>query len=357
MKIAEFVFHGVPQGFDVWGTSGDSYYESFYCPLDKYKNAKSALVVEIRKDSNKFFSYYSYIRPQNIIAEGGREGSYFGMSLKMEGNYCTDVHSLFNFFDTLYVKKISGRLLSNNGNSEKFLIANFKDVEGELKEISKLAISQIAANFEGDIEVIDSTFTKEKASESIYYNINDVNCETFFNDTKIYGKVYVSAVYTSKNEIIDSLLSSNKKYEEIKKEYEDQIDVLKNKQIPDLQQKLNALKSTNSSLKQEVDRLKKCLNLDAIADRFETNLSEMLEILNSVKNNRAIEQPGLKPNNSHCGCSSHRRGQNPTKYILYIIVTVAIIIAGIFCIKKIKSFHNDVNNNKVVTNSFKVNKR
>ena len=367
MKIAEFVFHGVPQGFDVWGTSGDSYYESFYNILDTFKNAQSAFVVEIRKDSNKFCSYYSYIRPQNVIAGGGRTGSYFGMSLKVEGNYCTDVHSLFNLFDTIYTQKISGRLLSNNENSERYLIANFKDVDGELTEISKLAISQIVANFEGDFEVIDSTFTKQNASKSVYYNINDVNCETFFNATKIYGKVYVSPVYTSKDAIIASLLSSDQKYQEIKREYEDQIDVLKkdSKQIPGLQQKLimisndlstvksenqrlrvelNSLKSTNSSLRQdnanlrqEVDRLKKCSNIGAVADRLEPNLSEMLEILSSVKTNGAIEQSGFKPNNKHRGYPSHWRGQNPKKFILYIIVAVAIILAMFFCVKGIKS--------------------
>lgn len=357
MKIAEFVFHGVPQGIDVWGTSGDSYYESFYNILDAFKNAQSAFVVEIRKDSNKFCSYYSYIRPQNVIAKGGRTGSYFGMSLKVEGNYCTDVHSLFNLFDTIYAQKISGRLLSNNGNSERYLIANFKDVEEELTEISKLAISQIVANFESDFEVIDSTFTKQKASNSVYYNINDVNCETFFNATKIYGKVYVSPVYTSKDAIISSLLSSDQKYQEIKKEYEDQIDVLKkdSKQIPGLRQKLttasndlstaksenqrlsaelNSLKSSNSFLKQdnaklrqEVDGLKKCSNIGTVADRLEPDLSEMLEILRSVR-----------PNNVHRNCSSLWRGENRRKYIMSIIVVVAVaIIAMFFCVKGIKS--------------------
>lgn len=357
MKIAEFVFHGVPQGFDVWGTSGDSYYESFYNILDTFKNAQSAFVVEIRKDSTKFCSYYSYIRPQNVIAEGGRSGSYFGMSLKVEENYCTDVHSLFNLFDTIYTQKISRRLLSNNENSERYLIANFKDVEGELTEISKLAISQIVANFEGDFEVIDSTFTKQNASKSVYYNINDVNCETFFNATKIYGKVYVSPVYTSKDAIIASLLSSDQKYQEIKREYEDQIDVLKkdSKQIPGLQQKLitisndlstvksenqrlsaelNSLKSSNSSLKQDnaklrqdVDRLKKCSNIGTVADRLEPDLSEMLEILRSVR-----------PNNVHRNGSSLWRGENRRKYLMSIIAVVAVaIIAIFFCVKRIKS--------------------
>lgn len=365
MKIAEFVFHGVPQGFDVWGTSGDSYYESFYNILDKFKNAQSAFVVEIRKDSTKFCSYYSYIRPQNVIAEGGRSGSYFGMSLKVEGNYCTDVHSLFNLFDTIYTQKISRRLLSNNENSERYLIANFKDAEGVLTEISKLAISQIVANFEGDFEVIDSTFfTKRNASKSIYYNIDDVNCETFFNATKIYGKVYVSPVYASKDAIIASLLSSDKKYQEIKKEYEEQIDALKkdSKQIPGFKQKLatavndltkaksenqrlsaelNSLKSTYSSLKQdnaklrqEVDRLGKCSNIGVVADRLEPDLSEMLGILRSV---RPIDYPDFGRNNDHRKGLSLWRGENRKKYIPFIIVAVVISLTVFFSVQGIKS--------------------
>lgn len=368
MKIAEFVFHGVPQGFDVWGTSGDSYYESFYSILDTFKNAQSAFVVEIRKDSNKFCSYYSYIRPQNVIAEGGRTGSYFGMSLKVEGNYCTDVHFLFNLFDSIYTQKISGKLLSNNKNSERYLIANFKDASGELTDISKLARNQIISNFGSDFEVIDSSFTKQNASKSVYYNINDVDCETFFNATKIYGKVYVSPVYTSKDAIISSLLSSDQKYQESKKEYENQIDALKkdSKQIPGLKQKLttasndlsttksenqrlgaelNSLKSSNSSLKQdntrlrqEVDRLKKCSNIGAVADRLEPDLSEMLEILRSVKPNAgAMDHLGIGRNNDYRNDSSLWKGENRGKYIIIIIAIVVVIIAVLFCVRGIKS--------------------
>ena len=99
--LSEFVFHGVPQGHDSWGTTGDRYYESFYGIGDFCKGAKTVLIVEIRKDVTGFCSYYTYVRPQNVVAQGGRTGSYFGMSLKIEGQYCTDVYSLFQLCSLL----------------------------------------------------------------------------------------------------------------------------------------------------------------------------------------------------------------------------------------------------------------
>ena len=123
------VFHGVPQGHDVFGGGGDKYFESFYGISESFKGAKTVFVVEVRKDASGFSSYYSYIRPQNIVAHSGRSGSYFGMSLKVDGQYCTDVYSLFQLFDKIYDEKIIGPVLQQSGNTEQYRIASFVDAE------------------------------------------------------------------------------------------------------------------------------------------------------------------------------------------------------------------------------------
>ena len=111
------VFHGVPQGHDVFGGAGDKYFESFYGINDSYKGANTVFVVEIRKDDSGWCSYYSYIRPKNVVANSGRSGSYYGMSYKVVGQYCTDVYSLFQLFDKIYEEKIIGSIIQRTGNT------------------------------------------------------------------------------------------------------------------------------------------------------------------------------------------------------------------------------------------------
>lgn len=373
MKIAEFVFHGVPQGFDVWGTSGDKYYESFYNILESFKGAKSAFVVEIRKDSNKWCSYYSYVRSQNVIAEGGRTGSYFGMSLKMDGEYCTDVYSLFQLMETIYEQKISGKIIAQSGTNEKYVIASFSNADLGLKEISDIAITQIRSNFENDFETIDITATKPNASISLYYNINDVNSETFFNAVKSYGKIFISQFYPSKDAIINGLTSSDKKYQAIKAEYEEQIRLLKkdNQQIPGLKgsvtslsqelehtkaiakslsEEKNTLQGSSATLKQELnaakqenEKLKKLSNVGAVAEKLEPSVNEMLGLLRAVKpsgyQHKHVDYDGPRGNGTHghYGYNSGEGGLDWKKYIPFIIALIAIIVAIFFFIKGIKS--------------------
>ena len=307
------VFHGVPQGHDVFGGGGDKYFESFYGISESFKGAKTVFVVEVRKDASGFCSYYSYIRPQNVVAYSGRSGSYFGMSLKVDSQYCTDVYSLFQLFDKIYEEKIIGSILQQSGNTEQYRIASFVDADHQLKTIAQLADNQIKAYFENDFEEIDSSFTKQYAAASVYYNLEDVNSEAFFNSTRVYGKVFISPEYASKDSVISSLSSSEKKHQAIKVDYEKQIADLQkeNAQIPDLKGQLSkiqtdyenlvkqsqeiqitakSLKSSNSALEQklketqqELEQIKKATNIGQVADRLEPSLNELLGIMRSIK--------------------------------------------------------------------------
>lgn len=371
--LSEFVFHGVPQGFDAWGTSGDGYYESFYGPGEFYKGAKTALVVEIRKDSVGFCSYYTYVRPQNIVAQGGRTGSYFGMSIKSQGQYCTDVYSLFQLFDRIYEEKIIGTILTRIGNTEKYMVASFSDVEASLKAISQLGENLIKNNFASDFEDIDASFTKQHASASVYCNLDDVNSEAFFNTTRVYGKVFVSSEYPSKDAIIASFSSSDKKYQALKADYEKQISDLQkeNSQIPQLksqvstlesdytetqkklkeaQASVSSLKSSNASLEQqlrkaqqECEQLKRSSNVGQVADKLEPSLNELLGIMRTVKtqpvnrSSQAQDRDGGEYYNqtSH----HHRQGENQgiRKYIPIIIAAILAIALLVLLWKGIKS--------------------
>ena len=363
--LSEFVFHGVPQGHDSWGTSGDRYYESFYGIGDFCKGAKAVLIVEIRKDATGFCSYYTYVRPQNVVAQGGRTGSYFGMSLKIDGQYCTDVYSLFQLFDKIYEEKIVGSIIERTGNTEQYLVASFSDAGATLKTIAQLADNQVKNNFASDFDDIDALFTKQYATMSIYCNLDDVNSEAFFNTTRVYGKVFVSPEYPSKDSIIASLSSSDKQHQALKADYEKQIIELKkeNSQIPqlksrvttlesdhsaaqkklqELQASVSSLKSSNISLdqqlrkaQQECEQLKRSSNVGQVADRLEPTLNELLGIMRSVKTkpvNRFSQTPAHDDEEYHHHSSHHHRRLDNQGIRRYIPIIIAAIIAAILAI-------------------------
>ena len=369
------VFHGVPQGHDVFGGAGDKYFESLYGISDSYKGAKTVFVVEVRRDVSGLCSYYSYIRPQNVVANSGRSGSYFGMSLKVEGRYCTDVYSLFQLFDKIYEEKILGTIIQRSGNTEQYSISSFADAEPQLRTIAQLADNQVKSNFDGDFEDIDSSFTKQYASASVYYNLIDVNSEAFFIATRIYGRVFVSPEYTSKDAKISSLSSSEKKNQALKIEYEKQISELQNDnaQIPGLKSQLaqiqndyetlvgqsqeiqnvaRLLKNTNSTLEQqlsdakvEVEKLRQSTNIDQVVERLEPSLREFLDIMRVVKPS-GESKPSLslssnneKPREQMLSSHRHNKGRSRgiMNYLPYVLGTLLALLLFIFLWRGIRS--------------------
>lgn len=370
------IFHGVPQGHDVLGGAGDRYYESFYGIGDSFKGAKTVFVVEIRRDISGLCSYYSYIRPQNVVAQGGRSGSYFGMSLKVEGRYCSDVYSLFRLFDKIYEEKILGTIILRSGNTEQYAISSFADADSSLNSIAQLADSQVRTNFESDFEDIDSSFTKQYASTSVYYNLDDVNSESFFNATRIYGKVFISPEYASKDARISSLTASDKKYQALKIDYEKQIADLQNEnslipglknqlsglqknyetlqgQYQEIQNRASSLKSTNVALEQqlskaklEVERFKKSSNLEQIVDKLEPSLKELVGVMQSIKpsfesqvqfaSSMHESDSARKHHSSHL---KHHKGDlhGFMKYLPYIVGVLLLLILLFFLWRGIMS--------------------
>lgn len=370
------VFHGVPQGHDVFGGAGDKYFESFYGISDSFKGAKTVFVVEVRKDTSGFCSYYSYIRPQNVVAYSGRSGSYFGMSLKVDGQYCTDVYSLYQLFDKIFDEKINGSIIQQSGNTEQYCIASFADADYQLNTIAQLAVNQIKAYFENDFEEIDSSFTKQYASSSAYYNLDDVNSETFFNSTRVYGKVFISPEYASKDSVISSLSSSEKKHQALIADYEKQITDLQkdNVQIPDLKSQLSkiqsdfenlviqsqeiqntarSLKSSNTALEQqliktqqEFEQLKKSSNIGQVVDRLEPSLNELLGIMHNIKPSfetkttepsRLTDEGASREHRESSRRNYHGKYHRILKYLPLIVGALLLILLAFFLWRGIKS--------------------
>ena len=139
------------------------------------------------------------------------------MTLSVDGQYCTDVNSLYHLFEQVFAQKMVGRILTKTGESEKFAVSEFSSADAYLTEVSGIVLDQICSIMSSEFEDIDGSFTKSESSRNICYNLRDVDSETFVNATKVYGKVYVSSDYPSKDAQIESLKSGNRKVIDQKK--------------------------------------------------------------------------------------------------------------------------------------------
>ena len=277
------------------------------------------------------------------------------MTLSVDGQYCTDVNSLYHLFEQVFAQKMVGRILTKTGESEKFAVSEFSSADAYLTEVSGIVLDQICSIMSSEFEDIDGSFTKSESSRNICYNLRDVDSETFVNATKVYGKVYVSSDYPSKDAQIESLKSGNRKVIDQQKEYEDRIakmqaensslvntiDSLRNQlqgekqRSKGLEQNVTALKQENEGLRRETARLnarisemKRSADVDQLARRLEPSLSELLGLLRDGKVTRRAEMEYFhSERNRH---HSHGKEGMPKmlKLLLSVLASLTILVGG-----------------------------
>ena len=290
MKNIHFIVHGVPAGHQVWGTQQKQYYESFYGSYEQYGNARSVMVVEARKNGNGRTSYYTFLRCHNVSAFDGRQGSYFGMTLAVDGQYCTDVNSLFHLFEQVFSQKMVGRILTKTGESERFSIEQLSSEDYFLKEMSDLVVKQIGSIIPNEFEDMDETFTKTQASRNVYWNIRDIDCEAFVDATKQYGKVLVSADYSSKDAQIDSFKASGRKASDLQKEHEEVILKMRGENVS-LQETVTSLKNILSEKEQEsMDAMQRIASLKADVTRLKNEKNQLVERMNDIRRSADVDK-------------------------------------------------------------------
>lgn len=362
----EFVIHGVPQGHQSWGTTSDKYYETFYGKYDIYAKAKTVFVVEVRDNPRVRSCYYTLIHPQNVLAAGGRQGSYFGMSLRFDGRYCTDVFSLFHLFEIAFNQYIASQVIKKVGESEQFTVEDLNTVAPSLVEAKKYILSQIQNHLSTEFEEIDETFTKKNVQLNEYYHPDDINSESFFKSTRLDGKVLISSEYPTKDAIIRSYRAKDKQTHDSKKADEERIDTLTKensslKQYKDaaisLKSEVSKLREDNqrlsgdltdarqstaslnrqlTSYKSQIEQIKDSANIQKIAGQLNKSMSELLPILRTIapETGNEHENHGKTPHGRH-----PVRDNSFFKGIVIVLIVLIVLIIGIlfFLIKGIKS--------------------
>lgn len=252
MDIEIFV-HGVPNGQSFWGKEEDrNYFGNFYG-----QNNSDAVkyFIQTRSSNGKTYCYYNYLVYQKVIGSDGREGSYFGLSIRFDA-YCKDFAGIYKILDCIFTAHVLNKILKIQNGSYKYIIADF------------VSASEIMGNIKDAIwQLLQSTLTNDSICSLGSFtiggrdlptgNLYEITANDVEATVKKYGKIALSPYYPTVREK-NMAQHYDSKLQSAKQQYEERYSA-----------EINAKEQTNRSLNDSLTSVQKeCAKLEeAIADR------------------------------------------------------------------------------------------
>ena len=252
MDIDLFV-HGVPSGEGFWGKEEDrNYFGQFY----DHSSDEVKFFIHVRVLKGRPYCYYNYLvyrsrgsSVANVVGNDGRDGSYFGISLRLEA-YCRDVANMYRILDTIYNVYILGNILKEEKSKLKYTIADFSNASAVFDACQTTALQLMQKAFSNESFIGLTKFALNGSSTSIC-NLYDCTADTVYSQVKQYGGITISPFYPSIKE------------KSIQKQYEEQIEQIKRQCDSKLRadadmraKEQNQFNMNLSSSRKEIDRLK-----------------------------------------------------------------------------------------------------
>ena len=187
----EILIHGVPDGQDYDGIAeARTYAELFYD--DSTESVK--FVVETKTSGNKAYIYYSYVLYKGIVGFGGRSGSYFGLTLRLD-KYYQDVIHMYNMLEMVFKKYVVGVLLAPLTESYKYTTPNFASKKTEIEHLHQglAQLIQETCDWSKFVEIDENFIHPDAATAS--GNIWDITDESMTTALKKYSKIVLSPDY------------------------------------------------------------------------------------------------------------------------------------------------------------------
>ena len=188
----EFQIHGVlSSGQKRWKQEDQDYYNQFYC--DRIEDV--LMIVEIVNRPHGVSTYYNYLRNNNILS--ARVGSYFGMTMRIDGAFCRDVKSIFMILDNLFNKMMVGSLLVPKGDKYEYVIDSFAAKNDYLLQVENQFSNMLNAFCSPqDFFEISSAYTSQGMKQSV--NASEITIPMAVETIKQRAKLYLSPTYQSK---------------------------------------------------------------------------------------------------------------------------------------------------------------
>ena len=188
----EFQIHGVlSSGQKTWKQEDQDYYKQFYSD----QTEEVLMIVEIVNRPHGVSTYYNYLRNNNILS--ARVGSYFGMTMRIDGAFCRDVKSIYMILDNLFNKMMVGSILVPKGDKYEYAIESFATQNDYLLQVEKQFSNMLNAFCSPqDFFEISSAYTSQGTKLNV--NASEITIPTAVETIKQRAKLYLSPTYQSK---------------------------------------------------------------------------------------------------------------------------------------------------------------
>lgn len=337
----EFFIHGVPDGNDFFGLAEDRmYFDSFYSG-----EAENRLLIQTRISGGILYCYYNYLIGKNVISYSGRQGSYFGITLRLD-QYCIDFSKIYRLLDTGYSLYCVNSLLTQTGGNTKYLVSNFKSAKNQTDRIKAKVIGLLQDGFSGnDFTALDNTFNKNNATNTLSRrNLLDCTADNVMSAVKQSGKIAISLSYPSQREKLLSqqyeqkINSIRESYNSEKTRTDGELLQLKNnlKQREDENRQLYKDKYDLESRIREFKQIKRIDELIAPIKGPIALLAEEIQRLSPSKTRIERDGNARPAPASKCGIRERLKGK-----WLFPTVALAVIAAIAIGISLLCIFHKD----------------
>lgn len=335
----EFIIHGVLSSGQTISVQNDSdYYKQFYSE----QKTDTMMTVEIVERPHGISTYYNYLRNNNIVS--AREGSYFGMTVRIDEAFCSDIKSMYFMLNNLFEKMIVGNILKQINDRFEYVVDSF----------SIDYISRVETQFTSMINSIFSSsdfvnISRLNISVGKVYSVNPYDLslaivsDIFRNNIKLYVspsyslaqlKSFQATIDKVKSEadarIQDTLDAKNESERKIQEQYKGSADKIKilEKQVEELIDANARLIQENrkhrkdSEIISAVEGIKK--PIEELASLFGSRFQEGNNVLNKSSNKDVQIIPKAK-----CGGNSSSFGLQMVNFILGVLILVVLLWSSV----------------------------
>ncbi len=287
MDVELFV-HGVPSGEGFWGKEDDrNYFGTFY----DHSSDNVKLLIQTRTLKGKSYCYYNYLvyktagsQVPNVVANDGRDGSYFGITLRFDA-YCKDFANMYRILDTVFNVYVMGNLLKMEKTKLKYTTPDFTGVSNVLDGIEKSIIQLIQNAFSNDSFVRLDGFATS-GGNCPTRNLYDCTLENVMSAVKQYSRVAISPYFQSSKEATIQQ-EHNTQIQNIQQQYESRL-----KEVSDVYAKeKNEISSLLDSANSKISHLQNVIrSKDADISQLENNCSNLQLKIQNVGQNKKVSQ-------------------------------------------------------------------
>ncbi len=169
-----FLIHGVLSGGQsCWKKQDVKYLESYYTSSKE----NVVLWTEVFDGDRGVGTYYTYLRYNNVLPISNRAGSYFGMTVWLEGYMYTDISMMYDILDRLFEREVVGTILvPTSAGGYQYTCDYFVQKQNELEGIEKKFVEIFLANINAQKDFYPATQVV-LANQVYYANPQDMYSE------------------------------------------------------------------------------------------------------------------------------------------------------------------------------------